>query len=252
MIIDKDTQFKPVQRGVIISTKSIIKMSMYLINEKGYLYVLAGRLTSDCVENIFCSVKAKQPSPNSLQFKQSLKIIAVSEYLKPVGNFSYEEDDRLIAGNLLIKPKVKETKKVLPVPHVSAKEINLGIIELNILYNIAEYILSRISKYNISCKMCLNFAGSFTYNLSFKYAQFVQLKCFRRNTLFFVNKATFKYFHQMEIVIRQYLPCLKGKFDANKYDLVNFFKEKIMCIPCNTLKNCHNIKYKIMTRFIKF
>lgn len=83
MIVGNGTQFKPVQRGVIISIKSIIELSTYLINEKGYLYVLAGWLTSDCIENVFSSVRVKQPSPNVLQFKQNLKIIAISEYLKP-------------------------------------------------------------------------------------------------------------------------------------------------------------------------
>lgn len=99
-------QFKPVQRGVIITTKFIIELSTYLINEKAYQYILAGRLTSEC-ENIFSSVRAKQSSPNTLQFKQNLKIIAISKYLKPVGNSSYEEDDRIIAGDFLGKPKPK-------------------------------------------------------------------------------------------------------------------------------------------------
>lgn len=99
MIVGSGAQFKPVQRGVIISTKSIIELSTYLLNEKDYQYVLAGRLTSDCVENIFSSVRAKQPSPNALQFKQNLKIIAISKYLKPIDNSSYEEDDRIIDGD---------------------------------------------------------------------------------------------------------------------------------------------------------
>lgn len=86
IIIGSGAQFKSVQREVIISTKSIIEWSMYLIDEKGYQYVLAGRLTSDCVENIFSSIRAKQPSPNALQFKHNLKIIAISKYLNPLGN----------------------------------------------------------------------------------------------------------------------------------------------------------------------
>lgn len=56
----------------------------------------------------------------------------------------------------------------------------------------------------------------------------------------------------MEIIIRQYLPYLKTNFNTNKYDLVNFFNEKMQGIACETLKNCHNIKNKIMMRFIRF
>ncbi|XP_071576118.1 uncharacterized protein [Temnothorax nylanderi] len=42
MKVGNGTQFKPVQRGVIITTKSIIELSTYLINEKDYQFVLAG------------------------------------------------------------------------------------------------------------------------------------------------------------------------------------------------------------------
>lgn len=253
MKVGNGQQFKPVQRGVIITTKSIIELSIYLINEKGYLYVLAGRLTSDCVENIFSCIRAKHPSPTALQFKQNLKIIAISKYLKPIGNSSYDEDDRIIVGDFLSKPKAREIKKQLPpVPDLLTKEIHIGNVEMNILYYIAGYILSRISHNNISCKLCLSSAGSPTYESSLKFAKFVLLKSFRRNTLFFVNDVTFQYFYQMEIIIRQYLPYLKTNFDTNKYDLVNFFHEKMQNIACETLKDCHNIKNKIMTRFSRF
>lgn len=251
MIVGNGMQFKPMQRGVIIST--IIELSTYLINEKGYQYVLAGRLTSDCVENIFSCIRARQPTPNALQFIHNLKIIAVSKYLKPIGNFSYEEDDRIIVGDFLNRPKIQKIKEKLPyVPGFSNKNIILRNIENNVLYNIAEYILSRVSKSNISCESCLNSAGSPTYKSISKFVQFVQLPCFRKNTLFFVNEITFQYFQLMEIIIRQYLPYLKSNYDANKYDLVHFFNEKMQHIPCVILKNCHNIKQKIMIRFIRF
>lgn len=136
------------------------------------------------MENIFSSVRAKQPSPNALQFKHNLKIIAISKYLKPVGNSSYEEDDRVIAGDFLSKPKAKKNLKIPLIPDFSTKDINLGDIEINVLYYIAGYILSRISKYNIVCKLCLNSAGSLTYDPISKCTKFVQLKCFRRNMLF--------------------------------------------------------------------
>lgn len=112
--------------------------------------------------------------------------------------------------------------------------------------------MSRISKNNISCELCLNSAGFLVYNPTLKFAQFVLLKCYRHNTLFFVNNATFEFFHQMEIIIRQYVSYLKRNFDANKYDLITFLKEIMHCVSCDTLKNCHNIKNKIMIRFIRF
>lgn len=53
--IGSDQRFKPVQRGVMITTKSVIELTKYLINERGYFYVLA-RLSQDCVENVFSNI----------------------------------------------------------------------------------------------------------------------------------------------------------------------------------------------------
>lgn len=127
MIIGNGAQFKSMQCRIIISTKSIIELSIYLITERNYRYVLTGRSTSDYVENLLSSVRAKQLSPNTLQFKQNLKIIAISKYLKPVDNSSYEDDNRIIAGDVVSKSKAKEMRnKLLPVPDLLTQNVNLG------------------------------------------------------------------------------------------------------------------------------
>lgn len=149
------------QCEVIITIKSVIELSTYLIDEKDYQYVLESRLTSNCVEKIFSCVRAKQPNPNALQFK--FENYSISKYLKSVGNSSYEDDDRELLL-VIFKPKAKKIKKKLPlVPDFSTKDINLGNIKMNALYDIAGYILSCILKYNITYESCLNSARSLTY-----------------------------------------------------------------------------------------
>lgn len=98
--------FKPIQRGVAIASKTYIELSTYLIKERKYTYVLGGRLTTDFIENIYSCVRADFPIPNALQFKQSLKKIALSRYLKSVKTSSYEEDDRQ-----LFSPSLAEFKQ---------------------------------------------------------------------------------------------------------------------------------------------
>lgn len=51
--------FKPVQSGIFFITKSVIEITDYLLKENHYLFVLAGRLTQDYVENLFSLVRAK-------------------------------------------------------------------------------------------------------------------------------------------------------------------------------------------------
>lgn len=51
--------FKPVQRGFILSTTSIINFVEYLLNERNFQFVLIGRLTQDCMENLFSVIRHK-------------------------------------------------------------------------------------------------------------------------------------------------------------------------------------------------
>lgn len=204
--------FKPVQNGIMITTTSIIALTKYLITERKYSYVLSGRFTQDCLENIFSSIRTRHPIPNALQFKQNLKLLAISKYLNIPYTSSYNKDDEDIIGDFLKQEKRKtiESNTTIEdnVPD-SNNNIHLDNIELNLLYNIAGYIITSINKCSKICSECLNSAGSKHYDANQKYSKFVHLRCFRQNTLFFVNNETFIYFYNMEIIIRLYLSHVK-------------------------------------------
>ncbi|KAG8174450.1 hypothetical protein JTE90_027105 [Oedothorax gibbosus] len=86
------TFWKPIQTGVILSTTSILNLQEQLFQE-GFKYILTSRFSQDAVENLFGVVRSKQVIPSALQFKQNLKLIAVSQYLRKCRNGSYEVDD---------------------------------------------------------------------------------------------------------------------------------------------------------------
>lgn len=98
--------FKPVQRGVMITTQSIIELTEYLIIERDYKYVLTSRFTQDCVENLFSGIRAKHQIPNALQFKQDLKELCISHYIRPSKNSNYDQDDREFICNFLSPRKL--------------------------------------------------------------------------------------------------------------------------------------------------
>lgn len=243
-------KFKPVQCGIMMTTKSVIELTKYLINVKGYMYVLTSRFTQDCVENLFSVIRAKHEIPNTVQFKQDLKELCISRYIRPSKCSSYDQDDREFLCNFFNKPK---TEKVEQFPTISvdsiANNIYFNNIELNVLYNVAGYIVHSIAKGKSAiCTTCLNSAGSTKYNANVKYANFVHLKCYRNNTLFFVTQNVFEYFMDMEFIIRQYLSHVSN----SKCNLITFFMEKMQHISCVSLKNCHKLNVKIMKRFIAY
>lgn len=87
-------EWKPFQKGLILTTASIIELSIYLLNNKDYKYVLAGRFTQDCVENLFSVLRSKHCILNALQVKNDLKLISISHYMKKISTSSYNEDNR--------------------------------------------------------------------------------------------------------------------------------------------------------------
>lgn len=251
--IGSDQRFKPVQRGVMITTKSVIELTTYLINERGYLYVLAGRFSQDCVENVFSNIRKKFPVPNALQFKQSLKILMVSQYLQTLQNTNYEQDEGSFITDFLRRPaktnpnQFEEISPVLP-PGIKNNIINIPKKELNSLYGICGYIITRVSKLTKVCKQCIDSAGSTTYDTNSRYSALLRLRCYKPNTLFFVYDEVFTFFYHMEVEIRRYLPYLKYA----KVDFVKFYVDKMKHIKCDKLLNCHNIFYTIMKRFILY
>ena len=110
------------------------------------------------------------------------------------------------------------------------------------------YIISSICKNQKLCDSCLDSAGSKTYNPKLQYSRLVSLKTYRQRTLFFVNEKTFQYFIYMNVIFTKYLPYVKGI----NCDLLQFFKEKMKNIECNSLKTCHDLANKIKIRFIMF
>lgn len=254
MKIGQQGLFKPVQRGVLLTTKTILELADWLIEENNYRFVLTGRFSTDCVENMFSCIRAKQPIPTAVQFKQNLKVVTVSKYLRPVNNSSYNADDCVLVGNFLKNPKSKPDAKILPalqMPNFSSVEIVLDDIQLSILYYNAGYIFSRILNNNSICKECIDSAGSSDEIPNIRHAKFTKLKRFREGTLFFVNEEVFDFFKQMEIIFRQNIAHIRN-IQSQGFDAVRFFKEKFINIPCEKLKTCHGIKLHAISRFVTF
>ncbi|KYN02909.1 hypothetical protein ALC62_06308 [Cyphomyrmex costatus] len=149
----------------------------------------------------------------------------------------------------LINERGQVLQKIPVISHeVENRVINLDNLEMNSLYYLSGCILFKIFKNNVICKDCIESAGSKQYDSTITFSKLVYLKCYKKNTLFFVNDEIFNYFYEIEVTFRRYMPYLK----TIKCDLIQFYISKMTHISCKPLKNCHNISYKIMKRFITF
>jgi hypothetical protein len=77
-----NSYWKPLQQGIILSTHSVIAISEQLLYEAEVHFFLTGRLTQDCLENLFSTVRQGNAIPTPAAFTNTLKIITVAQFLK--------------------------------------------------------------------------------------------------------------------------------------------------------------------------
>lgn len=267
-----DGKWKPFQRGFIVTTTSVLELSDYLLKEHGFDYVLAGRLLQDCLENLFSSVRSGNPKRNALQVRDSIKQIAISEYMsQPIRNSSYQWDDSVFLSKFLtIVRSVKDEndKKNATVHENNKTDLEFDILdsnldlstvvissrEQNILYKIACYLLYKItvSKVKLHCEYCLSSCRlsssdepkSYTKltrqpNLQYKYKFITHIK-----------HELYSYFLQMEKFFRLVHPILSSKKTNNFGKLIT---NKILDLGLDCgIPNCHSLMKTLTARFVTF
>lgn len=126
--IKKDAQkdcFKPVQAGLLVSTRSTLELQQKLLHEQKFKFVLLGRLTQDALENLFSCVRSKNPVPRALEFKLTLRLIMLSQFFKPSRKGCYAIDDRVDLMEFLAEQNSKGQSHA--DPNHSADSIGLHV-----------------------------------------------------------------------------------------------------------------------------
>ena len=255
--IEIGDKWKPVQTAIIMSTMTILDLATYYLDDLKIPYLLTSRFTQDCQENIFSLVRKKHPTPNSLQFKQDIKLISISQFLKRVLNGNYDFDDRPFLGEFLStnnKKKNNLDQELLAgivfedISHLE-KDLVFEKLDLNTSYYTFGYLISSLikSRQNI-CEECVvsvsaeeGFEAVYTkYTTDKKYTS--------ESQLFFMNELTFFYFLKMERVFQSYIEYVK----LNNINANEFFYNELFKITADHIKTCHNFKEKIMKKFISF
>ncbi|XP_025161594.1 uncharacterized protein LOC105180859 isoform X2 [Harpegnathos saltator] len=130
--------FKPVQRGIILSTTSVIDLVEFLLNERNFKFVSTDRFTQDCVENVFSVLRQRHVISDALQFKNNLKLVAISMFTKPILTGNYEIDDsEYLPGSI---DYLTSKKNNVSQPFVSDAS--------TIVENIPPFDISVVTEYN--------------------------------------------------------------------------------------------------------
>ena len=243
--------WKPVQAGIILSTKSVLNLCDDLLGEK-LDFLLTGRLTQDCVENPFSVVRSRKPIPSAREFKYALKLICVAQYLKPVRGSNYEQDDREFLGDLLpdeIVPPAVE-------PDLDDTDITITIDELlnpneeQSLYYLAGYCVQSLKKLSQLCDKCLRplkHVGDDAHPQS----ALLQLKNFKAGALFEVCNSVYKLFYEWEILIRSFLRSQEG--NTKTPNLGKILTNRCMRVAVSEhlgSPSCHPVGERLAGKFV--
>lgn len=237
--------WKPVQSGVALSTKSVLELSDELLDKSQF--VLTSRFSQDCLENLFSSVRYKNPVPTPLEFKHALKVISIGQFLRSSSSSSYEDDDNDYLADILSQPAVPTQDEDLSEVIICdfSTRPDLSDAERSSLYYLAGYCLQSLFKRHELCDQCIASVklpdGAITFG-----GVLTCLKEYRRGALFHATPSVFQLCQDVEHIIRQIEPVIK--------------ETTLQCIVDNCLQqprissadfiNCHNLKNRLIKKYV--
>lgn len=156
MKMGNTNHWKPSQAGVVSATHVVLQLQEQLLCDDRYKFFLTGRLTQDCVENLFSVVRIRKPLPTAYDVKCTLKLISVSQFLHTPRSSGYEEDDREYLADLLLHSArqgvTAEPEQIRDIENIFAEK--LSIIEGDILSHIGGFILKALIHAIGDCGTC--------------------------------------------------------------------------------------------------
>ena len=68
--------------------QTVLDLHNDLVCQGGYKFLITGRLTQDCIENLFSCTRGKGDShPTPIHFQQNLQIVSLSQYMQITPSF---------------------------------------------------------------------------------------------------------------------------------------------------------------------
>lgn len=268
--------WKPWKSAVVLATDTILRLQDFVLREVGFDYFLPGRLTQDCLENIFSQLRRRQLRPTALQIKDNLKLLTVSQYMTNVKNSSYDWDscewltrfpERLedLAKKRKLESEVEPLLQNVKLDSVTkdqqpesiydvdglideCENLVTRVSEENVVYYLAGMVMRQLSERASVCSACIESCMN-KNTVSDQFAVFTQFKDYTGNALNYVNVETYNLFLELEDIFKRNISVfrlLNENLELKYYNLMM----KVVSAP--HLPECHKMKEKIIRRYIQF
>ena len=154
--------WKPIQTGIQLSTATVLDLYNELVcNRRRYSYLMTGRLTQDCVENLFSSIRGRGDThPSPVQFRHNLRIVSLSQFMQISESSSYQQDDGSYLLDFLKNSPVAshDEEEVFVEQTVLGSgdaDIDISDMEANVCYLLAGWSVHKQKDRVGQCPACL-------------------------------------------------------------------------------------------------
>lgn len=248
--------WKPWQAAIIMATDALLRLQKFFLSN-GYDFLFLSRFTQDCVENIFSQLRIKSKTPRALHVKNNLKLLTIGQVMEEVSNTSYENSshDWLVDFTEKLdsiksfepnESKTSDQDENVEEPEYQYEKKFQDSEEQAIFY-IAGVILHRLKHKNTLCDQCIGCCTDKNES-SEDLALFTSLKDYTGHALIYINVSTYSFFAQLERIFSENIDNLK----TSDEDIFKKLFDMMIGVEAAHFTTCHNMKNKIVRRFILF
>jgi len=155
--------WKPIQSGVRLSTSSVLDVFDDLVVNGSYKYLMTGRLTQDCVENLFSQIRSRGDiHPKPVHLRHCIRLISLSQYMHVSSSASYEcASDTYFLDFLKCHAKeynvqTNDDDDEKYVAEDCSALLPLSALEGDVLYTIAGWAVFKEKGKILHCPNCLS------------------------------------------------------------------------------------------------
>jgi len=152
--------WKPIQTRVRLSISTILGLYNDLVVDGKYKYLMTGRLTQNCVENLFSQIRSRGDShPKPVHLRHCIRLISLSQYMHVSSASSYEHDSDTYFLDFL-KSSAQKSNDVTDddeetlVAEDCCALLPMTALEGDVLYTLAGWSVFKESS-KVQCSVCL-------------------------------------------------------------------------------------------------
>lgn len=272
--IGSKKDWKPCQRGIRVLCSTLLKLLEYFLDERGYPFLLLGRFTQDCIENLFSLIRLRQPIPHAVTFFHCLKVITIAQYSIAVKNSNYDYDgghepaasfDFLAEAMRRAKERAEERfyeslEELFanPIEKLSLSDLDtLSEWEQSVFYDMAGSTVETLTSINVTvCEKCIDAvklkSGHHPRSIVTEMKEYVALRpddALQNPLQVYVSDHVYRALLTAEVTFRKYR---HRTLHFKATDVQKYFTDNLMYVwEGSLIPDCHNIGRKILDIFFE-